>query len=207
MRSKPILALLVAVLAFLLLGAMNLPAQDATAYPPQLVPDNPLHPAAPTQPLPYSHKTHLALKIGCQFCHTNPDPGQMMTYPATATCMTCHQSVATDSQAIKKLAEYDSNHQAIPWVRVYKVMPGVKWGHRFHLAAGLKCQNCHGPVQEMPAMFEKTSVTTMAVCISCHEKNHAKTVCSTCHSAPSLQHQAGQAATTPPAAAGKSSDR
>jgi len=32
----------------------------------------------------------------------------------------------------------------------------------------------------------------MGVCISCHEKNHAKTVCSTCHSAPSLQQQVGQ---------------
>jgi hypothetical protein len=204
-RPKPIPALFVAVLAALLVAGMNLPAQNAPAYPPQLVPDNPLHPAAPAQPLPYSHKTHLALKIGCQFCHTNPDPGKLMTYPATATCMTCHQSVATDSPAIKKLAEYNSTHQAIPWVRVYRVLPGVKWGHRFHLAAGLKCQNCHGPVQEMPAMFEKTSVTTMAVCISCHEKNHAKTVCSTCHSAPSLQ--GGQAATAQPTPAAKSSDR
>jgi len=204
-RPKPIPALFVAVLAALLVAGMNLPAQNAPAYPPQLVPDNPLHPAAPAQPLPYSHKTHLALKIGCQFCHTNPDPGKLMTYPATATCMTCHQSVATDSPAIKKLAEYNSTHQAIPWVRVYRVLPGVKWGHRFHLAAGLKCQNCHGPVQEMPAMFEKTSVTTMAVCISCHEKNYAKTVCSTCHSAPSLQ--GGQAATAQPTPAAKSSDR
>lgn len=202
MKPKPIVALFVAVLAVLLFAALMLPAQSAPKYPPQLVPDNPLHPAAPAQPLPYSHKTHLALKIGCQFCHTNPDPGAMMTYPATATCMTCHQSVATDSPSIKKLAEFDHNHQAIPWVRVYRVMPGVKWGHRFHLAAGLKCQNCHGPVQEMPAMYERTSVTTMGVCISCHEKNHAKTVCSTCHSAPSLQQ--GTAAGAPAAAAGKS---
>ena len=204
MKPKPILALFVAVLAVLFFAAVMLPAQSAPQYPPQLVPDNPLHPAAPTQPLPYSHKTHLALKIGCQFCHTNPDPGTMMTYPATAICMTCHQSVASDSPAIKKLAEFDHNHQAIPWVRVYKVMPGVKWGHRFHLAAGLKCQNCHGPVQEMPAMYERTSVTTMGVCISCHEKNHAKTVCSTCHSAPSLQQ--GTAAGAPPAAAAKSTN-
>jgi hypothetical protein len=91
-------------------------------------------------------------------------------------------------------------------VRVYKVMPGVKWAHRFHLAAGLKCQNCHGPVQDMPAMYEKTSVTTMGVCIACHEKYHAKTVCGTCHSSPSVQQSAGQAASTA-APATKSSDR
>jgi len=125
-RLNPTSALLVAALAVVVLTGVKMPAQSAPAYPPQRVPDNPLHPAAPTQPLPYSHKTHLALKIGCQFCHTNPDPGTLMTYPATATCMTCHQSVATDSPAIKKLAEYDSTHQAIPWVRVYKVLPGVK---------------------------------------------------------------------------------
>lgn len=204
MKPKRMLALASVALAILLLAAVKLPAQGTPQYPPQVVPDNPLHPAAPTQPLPYSHKTHLALKVGCQFCHTNPDPGTMMTYPATSICMTCHQSVATDSPSIKKLAEFDHNHQAIPWVRVYKVMPGVKWGHRFHLAAGLKCQNCHGPVQEMPAMYERTSVTTMGVCISCHEKNHANTVCSTCHSSPSLQE--GTAAAAPHATAGKSTE-
>jgi hypothetical protein len=45
----------------------------------------------PIQPLPFSHKQHAgALSLDCKMCHVNPDPGELMTYPATATCMTCH---------------------------------------------------------------------------------------------------------------------
>ena len=49
-------------------------------------------PAGPTQPIPYSHKRHLALGLECRQCHVNPDAGEMMTFPATAICMSCHQA-------------------------------------------------------------------------------------------------------------------
>jgi len=29
----------------------------------------------PEQPIPYSHKQHIALGLTCKDCHTNPDPG------------------------------------------------------------------------------------------------------------------------------------
>lgn len=32
-------------------------------------------PPAPEQPLPFSHKTHLALKLQCQICHEIAAPG------------------------------------------------------------------------------------------------------------------------------------
>src|SRR5689334_628679 len=63
-------------------------------------------PPAPTQPIPYSHKKHLALGLECRQCHVNPDPGEMMTFPATAICMSCHQAIATDKPAIQKLASF-----------------------------------------------------------------------------------------------------
>jgi hypothetical protein len=160
--------------------------QQATASAPvkQEVPDNPLEHVAPDQPLPYSHKTHLALGLQCANCHTNPAPGNLMTFPVTSTCMSCHISVATEKAAIQKLTEYSKSKQLIPWVRVYKILPGVTWSHRTHLNAGLKCQMCHGQVQEMARMSEATSVTTMGVCLSCHKAHNAPTACSTCHSWP-----------------------
>ncbi len=150
----------------------------------QEVPDNPVEHAPPDQPLPYSHKTHLALGLPCSTCHTNPAPGNLMTFPATSTCMSCHISVATNKPAIQKLAEFSKSKQPIPWVRVYKVLPGVTWTHKKHLDAGMKCQMCHGQVAQMDRMSEATSVTTMGVCLSCHKDHGAPVVCSTCHSWP-----------------------
>ena len=146
-----------------------------------MVPDNPSEHLAPAQPLPYSHKKHLALGLNCKDCHTNPEPGRLMAFPGTSKCMQCHVSVAKDKPSILKLAEYAKSKQTISWVRVYKVLPGVNWNHRAHLDAGMKCETCHGQVREMDNMSEVTSVTSMAVCLSCHELNHAKTACDTCH--------------------------
>ncbi|HTB91785.1 MAG TPA: cytochrome c3 family protein [Candidatus Sulfotelmatobacter sp.] len=147
----------------------------------KMVPDNPSPHPAPEQPIAYSHKQHLAFSLTCARCHTNPEPGKLMTFPETATCMQCHATIATDKPAIQKLASYASSKEPIPWVRVYKVLPGIAWSHRPHLAAGVKCETCHGAVAEMAAMSEVTSVTTMYSCLNCHEMNHAKSSCDTCH--------------------------
>ena len=156
----------------------------ATAEVKQVVPDNPVEHAPPEQPIPYSHKTHLALGLACSTCHANPAPGNLMTFPATTTCMSCHISVATHKPAIQKLAAFSKSKQPIPWARVYTVLPGVTWTHRKHLDAGMKCQMCHGQVAQMDRMSEATGVTTMGVCLNCHKEHGAPTVCSTCHSWP-----------------------
>ena len=172
------------VVTFCVVRSAGAQQAAAGAAVKQEVPDNPLEHAPPDQPIPYSHKTHLALGLPCSTCHTNPAPGNMMTFPATSTCMSCHISVATDRPAIQKLAEFSKSKQPIPWVRVYKILPGVTWTHRKHLEAGMKCQMCHGQVAQMDRMSEATSVTTMGVCLNCHVAHGAPVVCSTCHSWP-----------------------
>ena len=171
-----ILALLFAV-AF---GAAGQPSAAAK----QEVPDNIAPHAAPAQPLPYSHKTHIALGLECRRCHTNPDPGNQMMFPATTVCMTCHSIIAKDKPAIVKLAEFARTGQAIPWQRVYQVTTGVTWSHRKHLAAGMQCVMCHGQVPQVAAMAQNTSVTSMASCITCHESHKVSTACQTCHAWP-----------------------
>lgn len=160
------------------LAARQAPNSDAV---PQEVPNNPSPHAPPDQPLPYSHKTHLALGLTCATCHINPDPGTMMTFPATKICMQCHVSVAKNKPAIQKLTEYSKAGETIPWVRVYTLLPGVQWSHRRHLQAGMKCEMCHGQVSQMERMSEATSVTTMYSCYHCHQVHNANTVCETCH--------------------------
>lgn len=156
--------------------------------PKHMVPDNPSPHPAPEQPIPYSHKQHLSFGLKCQECHTNPEPGKLMTFPDTAKCMQCHVTIAKDKPSIQKIAQYAASNEQIPWVRVYKVLPGVSWTHRAHLAAGVKCETCHGDVSQISAMSEVTSVVTMYSCLNCHEMNHAKTTCQTCHARPSFEH-------------------
>jgi hypothetical protein len=146
-----------------------------------MVPDNPSEHTPPVQPIPYSHKKHLSFGLECKNCHTNPDPGKLMTFPPTSKCMECHVTIAKEKPAVQKLAEYSKSKQQIPWVRVYTVLPGVSWSHRAHLQSSVKCETCHGQVAQTDAMSEVTSVTTMYSCLNCHELNHAKTACDTCH--------------------------
>jgi len=150
----------------------------------QEVPNNLSEHAAPAQPLPFSHKTHVTRGLTCRQCHTNPEPGAQMTFPASRVCMTCHASIAKDRPAILKLAALANSGAPIPWVRVYQVTAGVTWTHRKHLDAGMQCVMCHGQVGELDAMAETTSVTSMGSCIACHAAHKAGTTCSTCHAWP-----------------------
>jgi hypothetical protein len=136
---------------------------------------------APTQPIPYSHKTHLAQGLKCGECHTNPEPGDRMEFPETTTCMDCHATIASDRPAIQRLAAFAKSKQPIPWARVYVVAAGVYWNHRSHLDAGLKCETCHGAVANMDVMANVTNVTTMAGCVECHQQMKAGTGCGFCH--------------------------
>jgi len=181
-KSSIPLLLVVAVSTTFLAVSVRLSAQQpSSSATKRMVPDNPSAHEAPAQPLPYSHKTHLAFGLQCKECHTNPEPGKLMTFPETGKCMQCHVTIAKDKPAIQKLAQYAEAKKPVPWVRVYTVLPGVSWTHRAHLGAGIKCETCHGQVAEMEKMSEVTSVTTMYSCLSCHEMNHAKTACETCH--------------------------
>jgi hypothetical protein len=136
---------------------------------------------APVQPLPFSHKTHVGFQLSCKFCHTNPEPGNLMTLPVAQTCMGCHAAVATGKPAIQQLAALAKSGQPIPWKPVYSVPGFVYWSHRTHLEAGLTCEMCHGNVALMEVMSRTTNVTTMAGCVACHRKKDAPTGCETCH--------------------------
>jgi hypothetical protein len=167
----------------LAVAAVLLTASSLSAQVKQEVPNNPSVGPGPDQPIHYSHKLHLALsaKLECKGCHSNPDPGKLMTFPATSTCMKCHVKTAKVKPDIKKLAGFDKSKTAIPWVRVYNLRPGYEWTHRKHLDAGVKCEACHGQVDQLEVMTEVTSVVSMYSCVNCHTMHKAKTTCVTCH--------------------------
>jgi len=161
-----------AVLALVLLAALVVRAQTGTAPAPP----------APVQPIPYSHRQHVALGLQCRVCHVNPDAGKLMTFPPTATCMGCHQSVASDKPSIQKLAAFAATGKPIPWMRVYEVPDYVYWQHGSHLEAGIACAECHGPVAERDVIRLETNVVKMLGCVTCHDKRQVFSDCTTaCH--------------------------
>ena len=134
----------------------------------------------PAQPIPYSHKTHVAMGLKCRECHTMPDPGEMMTFPATAKCMTCHTAVKKDSEAIRKLAQFHQENRPVPWARVYQIPSFVDFSHKAHLEAGSSCENCHGKVAERDRLSKEGDIS-MGGCMDCHRAKKAPNDCTFCH--------------------------
>jgi hypothetical protein len=153
-------------------------------------------PAAPAQPFPFSHKIHARYQLPCRFCHPNPDPGNEMTIPDLAKCMSCHTEVAKDKPSIMKLAQVAKDRKSLTWVRVYAVPAFVYWSHRTHLEAKVKCEMCHGIVSEMEVMEKVTNVTTMGGCVDCHKRNEASTGCVACHEGQGSQLRLGTGSET-----------
>ena len=133
------------------------------------------------QPLPYSHKTHVALGLQCRDCHEIADPGFAAGYPAEAKCMACHAAIKTDSPHIQQLAKYSEEGSPVPWNRIYRVPDYVWFSHASHVDdASVACETCHGPVAQRDALFQEKP-TTMAACMDCHARNNAPNDCDLCH--------------------------
>jgi hypothetical protein len=139
-------------------------------------------PPPPVQPLPYSHKQHLALGLQCATCHSMPEPGDAATLPSTAVCMKCHAQVKTDSPHIQKLAGANASGEAIDWKRVYRVASFVTFSHKPHVKGRepATCETCHGEVREMDVM-QRVKDISMGSCVQCHEEHQAPTRCDSCH--------------------------
>jgi len=136
---------------------------------------------APEQPLPFSHKAHLSLKLECKQCHRMPDPGDFATLPATSICMNCHSAVKKESPHIAKLAAFHSEGKKVPWVRVYRIPDYVFFNHSKHLAVeGVNCETCHGPVSQREVMRREKEVS-MQACMDCHRAKSARNECNFCH--------------------------
>lgn len=153
--------------------AANPPAPAASSTPAASIPP------APAQPIAFNHKQHIqTAKMSCNDCHEPRGNGSTLAMPQAASCMRCHNTVATDNPDIKRVAEAAKNEDPIQWVRVYRVPSFVTFSHKTHSAAA--CEQCHGPVAERTAIaLEKD--TNMGTCIACHQAKGAPSTCDTCH--------------------------
>lgn len=154
---------------------------------------------APVQPIHYSHRIHAGdNQIDCNYCHSSARKSKTSGIPSLNVCMNCHKTiseVAEVTQAegekeygvdynaeIKKLytavgwdvdsQSYTGDTQPVKWVRIHNLPDFAYFNHSQHVTvAGVECQKCHGPVEEMEIM-EQFSPLTMGWCINCHRETN-----------------------------------
>ncbi len=124
----------------------------------------------PVQPILFSHRRHAGVfKIDCLYCHSNTDVSPVAFIPPVEVCMGCHRVVKAASPEIQKLRGFQGRGEPIPWQRIYKLPDFVQFNHGRHLRAGLKCQECHGKVEETDVLYQWAPLT-MGWCLSCHRR-------------------------------------
>lgn len=66
--------------------------------------------------------------------------------------------------------EYTGETKPIEWIRIHNLPDFAYFNHSQHVTvAGVKCQKCHGPVEEMEELYQYSPLT-MGWCIDCHKE-------------------------------------
>jgi|AntRauTorckE5430_2_1112549.scaffolds.fasta_scaffold00581_8 cytochrome c2 len=62
----------------------------------------------------------------------------------------------------------------VEWVRIHNLPDHAYFNHAQHVTVGnLKCQNCHGPVEEMELVYQYSPLS-MGWCINCHRQTEVQ---------------------------------
>ena len=151
----------------------------------------------PIQPIPFSHKHHAGeFEIDCLYCHTGTDRSQAAGVPSVELCMGCHSQFPPEYdqiEGIKILKKHWEEKKPIEWVQIHRVPEHVQFRHNRHVQAGVECQTCHGPVEEIDKLYKvpdghigylvPVAKLEMGWCINCHRQNNqqASQDCLKCH--------------------------
>src|SRR5271157_1926785 len=123
---------------------------------------------AQAQPVPFSHQHHNAGDgIDCRYCHTSVDKSSFAGIPPTKTCMNCHSQIWTNAPMLEPVRESYRTGRSLEWTRVNYLPDYVYFNHSIHVAKGVGCATCHGPVNKMPLMWQENSLQ-MSWCLDCH---------------------------------------
>jgi len=126
-----------------------------------------VHNARP-QPVPFSHKHHSGeLGLDCRYCHTSVEVSSSAGMPPTQTCMSCHSQIWTGAAILEPVRASFRDSTPIAWTRVNALPDFVYFNHSIHVAKGVGCTTCHGPVAEMNITWRENSLY-MRWCLECH---------------------------------------
>lgn len=153
---------------------------------------------APVQPIHFSHKIHAGdNQIDCNYCHSSARKSKTSGIPSLNVCMNCHKNISeytgeedlangytrdfytAEIQKLYKAAGWDEalqdylfDAEPVKWIRIHNLPDFAYFNHSQHVTvAGIDCQKCHGPVEEME-IVEQFSPLTMGWCINCHRETN-----------------------------------
>ncbi len=112
--------------------------------------------------------------IDCRYCHTTVEESAFANIPPTKTCMNCHSQIWTNAPILEPVRASFRENKPLEWNRVHDLPDFVYFNHSIHVAKGVGCATCHGPVDRMPLMYQENSLQ-MRWCLECH-RNPAKYV-------------------------------
>ncbi len=70
--------------------------------------------------------------------------------------------------------KYTGETKPVEWIRVHNLPDFAYFNHSQHVSvAGIECQTCHGPVEEMEIVYQ-FSPLTMGWCVNCHRDTNVK---------------------------------
>jgi Cytochrome c7 and related cytochrome c len=125
---------------------------------------------AQPQPVPFSHKHHAGeLGIDCRYCHTSVETSSFAGFPPTQTCMSCHSQIWVNSPMLEPVRASYRDDKSIEWTRVNALPDFVYFNHSIHVAKGIGCTSCHGPIAEMPLTW-RANTLQMKWCLDCHRQ-------------------------------------
>src|SRR5580658_9440970 len=123
---------------------------------------------AQAQPVPFSHQHHAAGDgIDCRYCHTSVENSSFAGIPPTKTCMNCHSQIWTNAPMLEPVRASYRTGESLQWTRVNQLPDFVYFNHSIHVTKGVGCNDCHGPVDQMPLMYQQASLQ-MEWCLNCH---------------------------------------
>jgi hypothetical protein len=120
------------------------------------------------QPIQFSHAHHAGgMGIDCRYCHTTVETSAFANIPPTKTCMNCHSQIWNTAPILEPVRASFREGTPLRWTRVHDLPDFVYFNHSIHVAKGVGCATCHGRVDTMPLMYQKSPLT-MAWCLECH---------------------------------------
>src|SRR3954468_21622163 len=120
------------------------------------------------QPVPFSHQHHVGGEgLDCRYCHTSVENSSFAGIPPTKTCMNCHSQIWTNAPLLEPVRASFRDNKSLVWTRVHDLPDFVYFSHEIHVNKGIGCKSCHGPVDEMPLMYQAGSLQ-MEWCLDCH---------------------------------------
>jgi hypothetical protein len=120
------------------------------------------------QPIQFSHLHHAGgMGIDCRYCHTTVEESAFANIPPTKTCMNCHSQIWAQAPILEPVRASFRDNKPLHWTRVHDLPDFVYFNHSIHVNKGVGCATCHGPVDRMPLIYQKSNLQ-MNWCIDCH---------------------------------------